>query len=304
MTSNQYLDPRLAQYFDPRNDVVFKKIFYNHSDLLINFLNALIPLPEDREIESVENIPMELMPETPLKDHSSFDVLCTDNYGMQFIVEISMLWHTYYDIWINTDASKVYFRKPATLQDSKFPVYSLGLLTNEIYDKNTPEFYHHYKTVNIKDSNKVFNGLQFIMIELEKFNPATMADRKMAVLWLRFFTEVRENTLTVSNDLLEDSTIRRAIKICQHYAYTPAELYVYDKYWDIVSCEKTALGAKFREGKEIGIEIGKEKERIQLIIKNRKAGLSVEIIANFIGLTPEQVSEILKQHQDELGIKN
>ncbi|MDR2809813.1 MAG: Rpn family recombination-promoting nuclease/putative transposase, partial [Tannerellaceae bacterium] len=33
----------MAHYLDPKNDLVFKRIFGEHPDLLISFLNALMP---------------------------------------------------------------------------------------------------------------------------------------------------------------------------------------------------------------------------------------------------------------------
>jgi hypothetical protein len=35
---------RMAHYLDPKNDFIFKRIFGEHPDLLISFLNALMPL--------------------------------------------------------------------------------------------------------------------------------------------------------------------------------------------------------------------------------------------------------------------
>jgi hypothetical protein len=33
----------MARYLDPRNDLPFKRIFGEHPDLLMSFLNALMP---------------------------------------------------------------------------------------------------------------------------------------------------------------------------------------------------------------------------------------------------------------------
>ena len=79
-------------YFDPKNDLTFKKIFGQHPHLLKSFLNALLPLAEDQVIESLEYLPAELVPEIPLLKHSIVDVRCKDNKGRQFIVEMQMFW--------------------------------------------------------------------------------------------------------------------------------------------------------------------------------------------------------------------
>ncbi|MBR4171261.1 MAG: PD-(D/E)XK nuclease family transposase [Kiritimatiellae bacterium] len=50
----------MAKYLDPRADVTFKKVFGEHKNLLIGFLNALLPLDEGGRIESVEYLPPKL----------------------------------------------------------------------------------------------------------------------------------------------------------------------------------------------------------------------------------------------------
>lgn len=52
------------RYLDPKADLTFKKIFGEHKDLLISLLNALLPLADDEQIESVEDLSPELVPET------------------------------------------------------------------------------------------------------------------------------------------------------------------------------------------------------------------------------------------------
>jgi hypothetical protein len=51
----------MAIYLDPKNDLVFKRIFGSHPGLLISFLNALMPLETGRVIESIEYVSNELV---------------------------------------------------------------------------------------------------------------------------------------------------------------------------------------------------------------------------------------------------
>jgi len=55
----------MARYLDPRNDLTFKRIFGEHPDLLINFLNALMPLPPNRLIREIEYLSPEQVPDLP-----------------------------------------------------------------------------------------------------------------------------------------------------------------------------------------------------------------------------------------------
>lgn len=74
------------RYLDPKADLTFKKIFGEHKDLLISLLNALLPLADDEQIESVEYLSPELVPDTYVGKNSIVDVRCRDVKNRQFIV--------------------------------------------------------------------------------------------------------------------------------------------------------------------------------------------------------------------------
>lgn len=80
------------RYLDPKADLTFKKIFGEHKDLLISLLNALLPLADDEQIESVEYLSPELVPDTYVGKNSIVDVRCHDVKNRQFIVEVNILW--------------------------------------------------------------------------------------------------------------------------------------------------------------------------------------------------------------------
>jgi hypothetical protein len=82
----------MIRYLDPKNDFTFKRIFGEHPDLLKSFLNALMPLKENQQIESLEYLPAEQVPDNPLRKNSIVDVRCRDNAGRHFIVEMQETW--------------------------------------------------------------------------------------------------------------------------------------------------------------------------------------------------------------------
>ena len=49
----------MAKYLDPKVDLTFKRIFGDHPELLINFLNSVMPFAPDRLIVSVEGYSIE-----------------------------------------------------------------------------------------------------------------------------------------------------------------------------------------------------------------------------------------------------
>jgi hypothetical protein len=52
----------MSRYLDPKADVVFKKIFGEHPNILISFLNAVLPLAPDNPIVELSYLPNEQFP--------------------------------------------------------------------------------------------------------------------------------------------------------------------------------------------------------------------------------------------------
>ncbi len=101
----------MARYLDPRTDLTFKRIFGEHPDLLISFLNALMPFEPDRYITEVEYLPSEMVPDNPGRKYSIVDVRCKDNHKRQFIVEMQAWWHEGFMNRILFNAGKAYVRQ-------------------------------------------------------------------------------------------------------------------------------------------------------------------------------------------------
>jgi predicted transposase/invertase (TIGR01784 family) len=158
----------MAQYLDPKNDLVFKKVFGDHPDLLISFLNALMPLPVGTEIKSLEYLPTELIPENPSKKYSVVDVRCKDNYDRHFIVEMQMYWTVAFMKRMLFNTAKVYVQQLGSSENYSAlePVYGLGLL-NENFDRHSDSFYHNYRLLNPMNTGDQILGIEVVLIELQ-----------------------------------------------------------------------------------------------------------------------------------------
>ncbi|GHT44261.1 hypothetical protein FACS189438_2680 [Bacteroidia bacterium] len=257
----------MARYLDPKNDLVFKRIFGEHPHLLKSFLNALMPLEEGRYIESLEYLSPENVPENPLKKFSIVDVRCKDNYGRYFIVEMQMQWSTVFPSRMLLNVSRSYSRQidKGDDYDILHPVYGLGIL-NQSFDNKTPEFYHRYQMANCKNTNETIEGIEIILVELPKFKPETLMEKKMATLWLRFLKEIK-GEIQIAEDLFANEDIHEAITICEKAAFTNDELYIYQRTWMEISTEISLLENSFGEGrikgKVEGIAEGLEKGRAE-----------------------------------------
>lgn len=305
------------RYLDPKADLPFKKVFGEHHDLVISFLNALLPFESaEEEIKSVEYLAPELVPNNPLWKDSVVDVRCRDGRGRQFIVEMQMMWTSEYKQRVLFNASKAYVRQLERGRNFSMlqPVYSLNMVNDTFSDSE--DYYHDYRIVESADTKQVIEGLRFIFIELPKFTPKNFSEKKMKVLWLRYLTEIDEKTRKVSPDLIGNPEIGKAIEQIEEAAFTDDELYIYDRFWDMVSTAKMQITSSRKDGMRKGLKEGMEKgmkegmekgmekgmkegiekgigeERIRTARKMKAEGLGTDMITKITGLTPNEIDAL------------
>ncbi len=299
----------MPRYLDPKTDIVFKKIFGEHPELLKSFLNSILPLPEKGLIDRLEYLPSEQVPTIPAFKYTVVDVKCTDEQGRVFIVEMQIQWTDSFKQRLLFNVSKAYIRQLEKGEDYELlrPVYGLGLI-NTTFDPDEEHWYHHYKIVNVQKPVVEIKDLQLVFIELPKFKAKNYPEKKLKVLWLRFLSELNEKVNQAPSDWLEEPEIKLALDLAEEAAYTPAELEDYDRYWDAISIEKTLVNAAHRSGMaqgeviglEKGIVIGQEKGREEgsfqtqqaLVHKLQAKGLTLEEIAGLMDLSLNEIRNL------------
>ena len=147
--------------------------------------------------------------------------------------------------------------------------------------------------------------MHFTFIELPKFTPHSIADKRMMVLWLRFLTEINSNTKEIPSDLLNDPEIGKAVEDLEVSGFTDAELRAYDKFWDSVSVERTLLDDRYQKGMEEGMEKGMEEGMKQGMAKGEEVGKSqrsIEIAKNMLakGMDEATIQEITGLTEDQI----
>jgi len=290
------------RYLDPKADLTFKKIFGEHKDLLISLLNALLPLADDEQIESVEYLSPELVPDTYVGKNSIVDVRCRDVKGRQFIVEMQMLWTEAFKQRVLFNASKAFVRQLDKKRKYELlqPVYSLNLV-NETFMKDYPdEFIHNYSVVHELHSDEIIEGLHFTFVELPKFQAHSLKEKKMAVLWLRFLTEIDEQTKQAPQELLDNPETRKALKAVEESAMTKNELLAYEDFWDKLGAERLLFVDSNRINREEGRTEGRAEGRAEGIIEGcakvaknlLNLGMALDEVAKVTGLDIETIEKM------------
>lgn len=281
------------RYLNPKADLTFKRVFGEHPDLVMSFLNALLPLQREEYITDIEYLPSEMVSDNPLRKNSIVDVRCKDNKGRHFIVEMQMIWSPEFKQRVLFNASKAYVRQMGSGEkyDLLQPVYSLNLV-NDVFEPDLEEYYHYYRMVHVEHSERVINGLQLVFVELPKFTPHTYSEKKMEVLWLRYLTEIDEKTTKVPEELLENPEIKKAVTVLEESAFTPEQLLGYEKFWDIISVEKTLISSAERKGLEKGKAEGRIAEKYEIARNMKSANIPIESIMQFTNLSKEEIEKL------------
>jgi predicted transposase/invertase (TIGR01784 family) len=192
------------------------------------------------------------------------------------------------------------------------PVYGLSLvndifLTDEKYKTN---FYHHYRLAHHEIPSEEIKGIELIFIELPKFAAQNFTQKKIRNLWLRFLTEIDENTKEVSPDLISESEIKTALECLQVSAFDKKELAYYEKYWDKIRVERAAIQdavdkivLKLAEAEQR--EENERVEREKIFLKLEKAvqamnarGFSFDEIANDLDISIEEIKQLISRYID------
>jgi len=312
----------VSKYLDPKADIVFKHVFGQHPHLLKSFLNAVLPLSPDRQIVELSYLPSEQVPVIPTLKRTIADVKCKDVQGRMFIVEMQIQWTEGFKQRLLFQSGQAFVKQLEKGGDYEYlePVYGLGIVAS-VFDKENPEWYHHYQVVKAENPLDIIEHLQLIFIELPKFPVHSPDEKKLRLLWLRFLREINEKTRTVDPELLNIPEISEAVGLSEQAAFSERELQAYDEYWDQVSREKTLMNAKYREGiaegeargKAEGIVEGKAEGivegKAEGIVEGKTKGIAegearmlLKIIQLKFKTVPQQLeSAIMKMNSDELS---
>ena len=291
-----------GKYLNPKADLTFYFVFGKNKDLLMSLLNALLPIAESYPITEVEYLSRLMLPDKCAGKDSILDVRCKDSAGRHFIVDMQMHWNEDFMKRVLLNASKSVVKQAGMGEKYRQiqPVFSLNLINDSRFQPDTEEFYHDYAIINVEHPEKTIDGLRFVFVELPKFQPKSIAEKKMAVLWLRFLTEIGEDTRVAPKELLENEQTRKALEIIEKSAMSDAQIMAYEDFMMSIEDEqviregfyKEGMAKGMADGMAKGMERGKAEANYENARKMKSMGFAIEDISIITGLTPEEIRTI------------
>ena len=299
------------KYINPYTDFGFKKLFGTemNKDLLISFLNALFM--GHQNIKEVKYLPTEHFGVYGDSRRAIVDVYCEDENGGKFIVEMQNVYQQFFkdrSVFYSTFPIQEQAKVGAEWDFNLKEVYTVGVLNFEFHDgEYSKECYHHEVKLMDTQSKKVFfDKLTYIYLEMPKFNKTedqleTMFDKWLFVLrnLSRLFERPKALQEKVFTKLFEQAEIAK---------FNKNELYDYresqKEYWDwnavTETAERKGIVKGIAKGRAEGLAEGEKKGRaegmkeatIANALNLKKNGVPIEIIANSLGLSIEEVQEL------------
>lgn len=285
------------KFLNPCNDVAFKKIFGSeeHQNVTISFLNSILEYTGTNQITGIQFLNTEQKGVLPDKKDNILDILCTDQKGNKYIVEVQVARMEEFDKRIVFYGAKTYSMQLGATQSYRKldPVVAISVL-DFVYFKNKPE----YKSIHLLLDKKTYENdlkeLSFAFIELPKFNKQAHELVTNEDKWIYFLKNIRkENDIPQS---LNNAEFKEACQAVNRMTWTEEEYNSYEKAIIAADDAQGKLDFARKEGLAEGIIKGELKAKLDMA-KNLLAldKFSVTDIAQATGLNINDIEQLKKK---------
>jgi predicted transposase/invertase (TIGR01784 family) len=278
------------RFFNPRNDVAFKKVFVNHVELTRSFLNSTLRLEGSRKIQTVEFLPTERLPMTAESKKSILDVLCTDEKGAQYIIEVQNKSMLNYVQRAQYYASHLYAGQLEVAENylTLRPVTLLSLLNHCIFPNDVGYLSFHH---NIERETKVsyLNDMSYAFVELPKFNKKEEDLETAEDYWI-FMMKEAAHLREAPEHAPEE--VKQAYAILERHTWTRSERLAYEQAKIGLMDDMEAIRTAKEEGREEGREEEKQKNLEEKMSMGRmllQEGMDIQKISKITGLSEDDI---------------
>lgn len=284
----------ITKFLNPKNDYAFKRIFgtKKNQDILIHFINDILGFSGDAAIKNVEFLQTDQDPEIAAAKQSSVDVMCTDELGRQYIVEMQVAKGQGFEKRAQYYAAKAYSRQ---LMEKDVYVNLKEIIfvaiTNFVMFPDKVDYKSSHVVLDKKTYDHDLKDFSFTFIELPKFKNSIDELHGMVEKWAYFFKHAEETSEAETARIIgSDAVMKRAYDELNRYSWTQAELNTYEQE-EKRELDALAIRAQLlAEGRAKG-EISKGIDVAEKLIK---LGVDVNVISDATGLTREEVLSIKK----------
>jgi predicted transposase/invertase (TIGR01784 family) len=281
---------------DPKTDIGFKKLFGDNKrkNILISFLNSVLERKEGEQIVAVDIMDPNNNRDTYHDKFSIIDIRCKDQAQKTYIIEMQKLDKKDFLERSQYYAALTYSRqiKDGEKYHLLTPVIFVGVLDFNLF--NSPELISHHLIMNSQTHEHALNHLEFHFLELPKFDKKVEELDGLVDKWIYILKNAPKLNI-IPQELKNPEVIEEAMESLERGTWTDTELYNYDKYWDAIRNEASALETATDRTKT---DIAKKMlQQLNVDIKTiaQITGLSVKELEE-LKLAELKLAELKKQH--------
>jgi predicted transposase/invertase (TIGR01784 family) len=290
----------LSKFLDPKNDVAFKKIFgtEKNKDILIHFINDMINFKEDGPIKEVAFLKTLQDPEIAAKKMSMVDILCKDEKGNQYIVEMQVAKEKGFEKRAQYYAAKAYISQAHNGgKYSHLKKVIFLAIANFVMFPNKQDFKSDHRIKDDKTHEIDLKDFSFTFLELPKFQKNIEELDTIVDKWMYFFKHAEETSEQDLHKIIgHDLIIERAYDELNRFSWNEVELLTYDQAEKYEGAYNASMEQKFDEGvakgKKEGLVEGIEKRNKEIALTMLSKGMDLEIVAMVTGLSKENIKDL------------
>jgi predicted transposase/invertase (TIGR01784 family) len=303
----------LTKFLDPKNDVAFRRIFGSekNKDILIDFLNDMITFKEGEPITEVTFLKTVQDPEVAARKTSIVDVLCADQKGHTYVVEMQIAKEKGFEKRAQYYAAKAYTAQMKV--NGKYHALKEVIflaITNFVMFEDKKAYKSDHVILDKVSHEHDLKDFSFTFLELPKINKTLEESTSMVEKWAYFFKHAEETAEREVEELLKHTNaLHRAYEELNRFSWSEEELIAYEQAikqeWDYVAAIEQAIDEGLQKGLQKGIEKGKaegkaegEKQAKLFIARNLLSqGFDIEMVVQITNLTRacDQLSQITEE---------
>ena len=288
----------------PTVDIAFKKLFGNekHTDILISFLNSILERKDGEKITLVVINDPQKLPELSYGKMIIIDVLCTDQAGKKYIVEMQVR-----DRKDFLERAQFYSAISLSRQlkikenyEKLTPVIFIGVVDFNLFKDNTDRYVSHHVISDSVAHKQSMNHLEYHFIELSKFNKMVDELSNDADRWI-FLLKNADELHAIPKEFEDISVMHDAFGILEEATWSDQERQDYFYMIELERKEYAEHQASIEKGMEKGIEKGMKKgmekgaqNKAKEIAKEllKKNILPLNSISEITGLSIEEIENL------------
>ena len=296
---NDKIENKNNELMDPKNDFCFKELFGHNPRNFINLANTILGLKDEKKIDSVTFLNLEMSKENEGDRGSRLDVLAQLNDGSYINIEMQCANYKDFEKRSLMYFSKIYggqLKKTEKFHSLK-PVVIINLVDFIIFD-DEEDFHSPLIIANAKSKKRRCKDFEMHFIEIPKFHKTCYDPMDALEKWVLFFKEPEKKTL--KELAMHSQEIAQAFENLEILSKDPKSRALYEArkkaLMDIdngmyVNRLEGKLEGRL-EGRLEGLEEGEKRKSLEFAKKMKAKNSSLAEIIEFTGLTKEEIDKL------------